>query len=390
MLVKQGQARPGVPRSASTSDVYLRLSQPRNRPELENAKNECRVPTKLRYIGQTVPRAFELSRSTVKIERTGDETVQPAKVEPIFTGRTLPKTFSLSRSSMLAEAAVPNESTLPRKAKPEYTGHTVPRTFTLSRSNVIVSKATGVDNARPTKEMSVYSGHTIPKEFALTTRSRAGAAQQERRPLQESKSVNLQDYNPHGTVPKPFRLKSAVLHEAAVARRRAFLEREDRELQERRRYKAIPLCQDMLDGPTFMPTLPLPEDSVTVPYENYCTASAERAEIRADFEEHTKARIAEEEEFAAKAAAAREASAERKRRSEYEAKKFRARPVPSQYALRQNTSLRLPIPLHWPRGLVPAPPLQRKPPIPSRLLPAQMNRRRLTLVEAEHSCSRRR
>lgn len=148
-------------------------------------------------------------------------------------------------------------------------------------------------------------------------------------PLQSRCSnAQNQSYVPGRTVPKPFQLKSVELHDAAIVKFEEQKHRDSIRLEEKRRFRAVPLRADMLEGPTFIPTLAPPELVVTETDGSFCRASDVRAESRAEFEAQNRERIERETVAKAAAEAANEALLERKRVEEYNEKRFRARPLP--------------------------------------------------------------
>lgn len=193
-----------------------------------------------------------------------------------------------------------------------------------------------------------YKGRTIPREFHLSvTNSARFAANKLGRTGSEprirynkgSKSDALQRVPNGRTEPEPFNLASLKLHEEAVARHQAQLAQEETRVTAQRCYRALPLRQDMLDGPTFIPVLLPPEHSVTIPDEQYCTHSDERAIRRAEFDEHTQKRLQDEAAAREAAAAAREHAEEERLRVEWNTHMFRARAMPDFDAIRQRNSM---------------------------------------------------
>jgi hypothetical protein len=203
----------------------------------------------------------------------------------------------------------------------------------------VVHASTSESNPRGNAS-TVYTGRTIPKEFALSisnhpnynaglSRNRASESQlaRTRKPF-----TDIRNFDPNArTVPAPFDLKSVELHDRARARWQIEQERLERELDERRKYRAVPLRKELLEGPTFVPVLGVPEDSITVPDDDFCTNSDARAATRAQFDMNTAARLENEANLMGLANAAREKAEEERRRAMWVSHAFRARGVPASH-----------------------------------------------------------
>jgi hypothetical protein len=208
--------------------------------------------------------------------------------------------------------------------------------LTLPKARVVDASAS---ESKP-RGSTVYTGRTIPKEFALSisnhpsynaglSRNRASESKfsRTRKPF-----TDIQNFDPNArTVPAPFDLKSVELHDRARARWQIEQKRVERELDERRKYRALPLRKELLEGPTFVPVLGVPEESVTVPDEDFCTNSDARAATRAQFDMYTAARLDNEAKLMALSNAAREKAEEERRRALWISHAFRARGVPASH-----------------------------------------------------------
>jgi hypothetical protein len=185
----------------------------------------------------------------------------------------------------------------------------------------------------PRRPAELFTGRpTVTKEFSLSVSNvtrfapRPASAPVLRPRAQNSVAL---EYKPSRTVPQPFKLKSVELHDAAAARFAQQQRIDEQALEAKRRYQAVPLRADMLDGPTFVPTLAPPDQVVTVANGSFCRQSDVRAECRAAFDAHTRERLVTEEGERERAAAVRAAAQERERRTTFREQCFRANPVPS-------------------------------------------------------------
>jgi Targeting protein for Xklp2 (TPX2) domain len=190
-------------------------------------------------------------------------------------------------------------------------------------------------NARPTATRGFPHSGPDSSRFSVRTASNPTVLQSRRQ------NVPATQYVPGRTVPRPFRLKSVELHDAAMAKFEQQVKRESALLEQKRRYQAVPLREDMLKGPTFEPKFAPQDQIVTVPEEDFCCRSDMRALSRAEFEERTRARVEEDERAKREAAAAREELFEQQLAAKYQVQRFRARPVPT-FHLSAATLPRLP------------------------------------------------
>lgn len=137
------------------------------------------------------------------------------------------------------------------------------------------------------------------------------------------------DGKPSRTVPAPFKLRGVGLHETAQEKLRQEKEKEEKAMDDNRKYKAVKLSAKMLQGPTFVPVLKPAEEVCTVPEDTFCRESDERAKQRLLYEAEKAERLAQEAQDAKEAEEERKVLAEKMRKTQFKENSFKAQPVPN-------------------------------------------------------------
>lgn len=267
------------------------------------------------------------ARSALERRAAFERLTRPrAKPTAAFTyagqgGGALPKSGSAPVIRGEARRAIFERLTRPRQG-PGDQGDSAAEDSGRLRSSALARAPAAAFRGHSAAANEVLQTRPSSSRFPIRTASNPSALRE------RSQNVPSQSYVPGRTVPKPFRLMSVELHDAATAKFEERVKRESVLMDQKRRYHAVPLRADMLEGPTFQPTLAPPDQVVTVAEDSFCRQSDMRAASRADFEERTKARIEEDDAAKQEAAAAREAKLEHQRLAQYNERRFRARPAP--------------------------------------------------------------